>query len=124
MTSEAPNDRLLGLEVLEHAVPYKLYRLAIRGTQAKSAYIKRRVGLAIDEWKVLLLIGSFSPLSTKEVAARSTLDKVRVSRTTMRLVKKGLVTAARDQGDRRKVDRPPANAGTSYRSSGRKVLIP
>jgi len=100
----AEQSRTLGLEVLEHAVPYKLYKLAIRGSNAKSAYIKRQVGLSIDEWKVLLLIGTFSPLSTKEVAERSTLDKVRISRTTDRLVRKGLVTANRDKSDRRKVE--------------------
>ena len=100
----AEQSRTLGLEVLEHAVPYKLYKLAIRGSNAKSDYIRRAVGLSIDEWKVLLLIGTFSPLSTKDVAERSTLDKVRVSRTTDRLVRQGLVTAHRDPDDRRKVE--------------------
>jgi len=100
----AEQSRTLGLEVLEHAVPYKLYKLAVRGSNAKSAYIRREIGLSTDEWKVLLLIGTFSPLSTKEVAERSTLDKVRVSRTTDRLVRKGLVTANRDKNDRRKVE--------------------
>ncbi len=100
----ADTSRILGLEVLEHAVPYKLYKLAIRGSRAKSAYIQREVGLSTDEWNVLLLIGTFSPLSTKVVAARSTLDKVRVSRTTDRLVRQRLATARRDPGDRRKVE--------------------
>jgi len=102
--NEADDSRTRGLDVLEHAVPYKLYKLALRGSAAKSEYIRREVGLSIDEWKVLLLIGSFSPLSTKEVAERSTLDKVRISRTTDRLVRKGLVTAHRDPRDRRKVE--------------------
>lgn len=103
-TPVVDNSRSLGLEVLEHAVPYKLYKLALRGSRAKSAYIKKQIGLSIDEWKVLLLIGTFSPLSTKEVAQRSTLDKVRVSRTTDRLVRQGLVTGHRDPNDRRKVE--------------------
>jgi len=112
----ADTSRLLGLEVLEHALPYKLYKLALRGSRAKSAYIKREVGLSIDEWKVLLLIGTFSPLSTKEVAARSTLDKVRVSRTTDRLVRQRLVTAQRDPSDRRKVELKLTRLGkTKYR---------
>jgi DNA-binding MarR family transcriptional regulator len=115
-SSPSADDRTLGLDVLEHAVPYKLYKLALRGSNAKSAYIKREVGLAIDEWKVLLLIGTFSPLSTKEVAERSTLDKVRISRTTDRLVKMGLVTAHRDPSDRRKVELKLTRAGkTKYR---------
>jgi DNA-binding MarR family transcriptional regulator len=101
---QADESRTLGLEALEHAIPYKLYKLALRGSNAKSDYIKRSVGLSMDEWKVLLLIGTFSPLSTKEVAQRSTLDKVRISRTTDRLVRAGLVTAERDAGDRRKVE--------------------
>src|SRR5215472_11129990 len=112
----ADTSRLLGLEVLEHAVPYKLYKLALRGSRAKSAYIKKQVGLSIDEWKILLLIGTFSPLSTKDVAERSTLDKVRVSRTTDRLVRLDLVTAHRDPGDRRKVELKLTRLGkTKYR---------
>jgi DNA-binding MarR family transcriptional regulator len=104
LDAQAEESRTLGLEALEHAIPYKLYKLALRGSNAKSDYIKRSVGLTMDEWKVLLLIGTFSPLSTKEVAARSTMDKVRVSRTTDRLVRAGLVTAERDALDRRKVE--------------------
>jgi DNA-binding MarR family transcriptional regulator len=112
----ADDSRRLGLEVLEHAVPYRLYKLAIRGSRAKSAYIRREVGLSIDEWKVLLLIGTFSPLSTKEVAERSTLDKVRISRTTDRLVRRRLVTAQRDRADRRKVELKLTRLGkTKYR---------
>ncbi|MBM3536948.1 MAG: MarR family transcriptional regulator [Alphaproteobacteria bacterium] len=100
----ADESRTRGLEALEHSIPYKLYKLALRGSAAKSAHIKKTVGLAIDEWKVLLLIGTFAPLSTKEVAERSTLDKVRISRTTDRLVKAGLITAARDGSDGRKIE--------------------
>jgi DNA-binding MarR family transcriptional regulator len=112
----AKDPRRLGLDVLEHAVPYKLYKLAIRGSRAKSAYIQREVGLSIDEWKILLLIGSFWPLSTKEVAERSTLDKVRVSRTTDRLVRRGFVRTQRDRGDRRKVELTLTRLGkTKYR---------
>jgi DNA-binding MarR family transcriptional regulator len=85
----ADTSRLLGLEVLEHAVPYKLYKLALRGSRAKSAYIKKRVGLA----------------------ERSTLDKVRVSRTTDRLVRQGLVTGHRNPDDRRKVELKLTRAG-------------
>jgi DNA-binding MarR family transcriptional regulator len=111
MESSVDDSRTRGLEVLEHAVPYQLYKLAIRGTKAKSDYIKRQVALTIDEWKVLLLIGSFQPLSTKEVAERSTLDKVRISRTTDRLVRRGLVTDRRDRSDRRKVALKLTRAG-------------
>jgi DNA-binding MarR family transcriptional regulator len=110
-SDSADDSRTRGLDALEHAVPYKLYKLAMRGSAAKSDYIKRKVGLTIDEWKVLLLIGTFQPLSTKEVAQRSTLDKVRISRTTDRLVRKGLVTAHRDPGDRRKVELKLTRAG-------------
>lgn len=112
----ADDSRTRGLDALEHAVPYKLYKLAIRGSNAKSDYIRRKLGLTIDEWKVLLLIGTFQPLSTKEVAERSTLDKVRISRTTDRLVRKGLVTAHRDARDRRKVELKLTRPGkTKYR---------
>jgi len=88
---------------LADGIPYKMYRIAIKGTLAKSSSIKRHVGLGIAEWKVLLIIGTYAPLSTNAVAARSSLDKPTISRTTDRLVARGLVDRTRDRNDQRKL---------------------
>ena len=42
-------------------------------------------------------------VSTKDIAAQSSLDKPTISRTTERLVARKLITSATDPGDRRKV---------------------
>ncbi|MCG6115862.1 MAG: MarR family winged helix-turn-helix transcriptional regulator [Mesorhizobium sp.] len=93
-----------GQKILEHSIPHHFYRVAVKSTKAKSDFIRLHTGLAMDEWKVLLLIGSFEPLSTKEVSERSTLDKSKVSRTTTALLVAGLVSNHRDKSDRRKLD--------------------
>lgn len=96
--------RRISREVLEFSVPHKLYRLAVKSTKAKSDFINSQVGLSMGEWKVLLLVGSYSPLSTKEVSERSTLDKTKVSRISTALMTAGLVSMDRDMEDRRKLD--------------------
>lgn len=93
-----------GQEVLELSIPHKLYRVAVKGTNAKSEFIRAQVGLSINEWKVLLLVGALAPVSTKGIAERSTLDKTKVSRTTTALMAAGLISAERDPDDRRKLD--------------------
>jgi DNA-binding MarR family transcriptional regulator len=95
--------RAIGLKLLRHSVPYHMYRTAVHGTLAKSAHIHKKTGLDVSEWKVMLIVGTFAPLSTKDIAAQSSLDKPTISRTTERLVARKLLTSATDPGDRRKV---------------------
>lgn len=101
--SSIADPRAEGLKLLRHSVPYHMYRTAVHGTLAKSAYIHKQTGLDVSEWKVMLILGTFAPLSTKDIAAQSSLDKPTISRTTERLVARRLITSATDPGDRRKV---------------------
>jgi DNA-binding MarR family transcriptional regulator len=59
-------------------------------------------GLSIPEWRVMAVLGRFAPLSAGEVAQRTAMDKVRVSRAVAKLMKSGLVDRATDSGDRRR----------------------
>jgi len=103
--------RAAGVKLLRHSVPYHMYRTAVHGTLAKSAYIHKKTGLDVSEWKVMLIVGTFAPMSTKDIAAQSSLDKPTISRTTERLVARKLLTSAADPGDRRKVSLKLTKAG-------------
>lgn len=101
--SSIADPRAMGRKLLARSVPYHMYRTAVHGTLAKSAHIHKQTGLDVSEWKVMLIVGTFAPMSTKDIAAQSSLDKPTISRTTERLVGRKLLTSAADPGDRRKV---------------------
>jgi len=109
--SSIPDPRAVGRKLLRASVPYRMYRTAVHGTMAKSAYIRKKTGLDVPEWKVMLIVGTFAPLSTKDIAAQSSLDKPTISRTTERLVSRKLLTSAADSRDRRKVALKLTKAG-------------
>lgn len=48
------------------------------------------------------MLGRYSGLSANQVAERTAMDKVAVSRTLARLVERGLIVRSTDDGDRRR----------------------
>lgn len=66
-----------------------------------SRHLDREVGLSIPEWRVILIIGKIPDLSTDQVAARTTMDKTKVSRAIARLAALGYITREVSATDRR-----------------------
>lgn len=87
---------------LEHFLPYRLSVLTNTMSRAFARRYGERFGLSIPEWRVMAVLGRFAPLSANEVAERTAMDKVRVSRAVARLMKTGLVDRATDSDDRRR----------------------
>ncbi len=87
---------------LEHFLPYRLSVLTNTMSRAFARRYGERFGLSIPEWRVMAVLGRFAPLSANEVAERTAMDKVRVSRAVAKLMKTGLVDRATDSGDRRR----------------------
>ncbi len=87
---------------LETFLPYRLSILSntVSGTIAK--LYQDRFGLSILEWRALAVIGRFAPMSANQVAERTAMDKVQVSRALQRLVTRGLVNRKVDKEDRRR----------------------
>jgi len=82
-------------------LPYHLAITADIVSGEVAAILRESTGLSMTEWRVMAVIGSFAPLSTKTVAAYTTINKVRVSRAVSRLVQLGYVRRARDPFDNR-----------------------
>lgn len=76
---------------LERFLPYRLSVLSNTVSQAIADSYQRRFGLAITEWRVMAVLGRFDGLSAREVAARTAMDKVAVSRAVARLIDAGHV---------------------------------
>ena len=85
---------------LEHFLPYRLSVLSNLVSQGIAQTYQERFGLSVTEWRVVALIGRFPGLSASEVAQRSAIDKVAVSRAVNNLREQDRITrkASPDDG--------------------------
>ena len=88
--------------ILENFLPYRLAVLSNTvSTTVRRAYDKR-FGVSIPEWRVIAVLGRFPGLSAVEVAGRTLLDKVAVSRAVTKLIKNGRIDREFADADRRR----------------------
>lgn len=87
---------------LEHFLPYRLSILSNAISQSIADDYQRRYDLSVTEWRVMAVLARFDGLSAREVAERTLMDKVAVSRALARLVEAGRVTRATHAGDKRR----------------------
>lgn len=97
MSSEPDNDL-----ILEDFLPYRLAILSHTVSSLIARVYDKRFGLTIPEWRVIAIVGRFSGLSAVEVAERTMLDKVAVSRAVTKLIKAGRIDREFADADRRR----------------------
>jgi DNA-binding MarR family transcriptional regulator len=88
--------------VLENFLPYRLSVLSNRLSAAIAESYSRRFGLSIPEWRVMAVLALNPGLSAAEVADRTAMDKVAVSRAVSRLLTTGRARRETAAGDRRR----------------------
>lgn len=86
---------------LDRFVPYRLSVLTNRVSNAIARTYSERFGLSIPEWRVMAVLGQASRLSAGEVARRTEMDKVQVSRAVATLVRNRRVQKQSDSADGR-----------------------
>ena len=86
---------------LQTYFPYRLALAAEAFSQDLVQVYGRTYGLSREEWRLLLLLAETRQLTSIELARRSTLDKVQISRAAGRLEGKGLITREVSQADKR-----------------------
>lgn len=86
---------------LETYFPYQLASTAEAFSRQLVQVYGRTFGLSREEWRLLFLLASAGQLSSLQLAQRTTLDKVQVSRAATRLENKGLIGRAVADNDRR-----------------------
>jgi len=86
---------------LREFVPYQLTFLAGSVARALGGTMEARFGLNSAQWRIMAILGTFSPLSTFEIASRTSLEKSAVSRTISELIARGLIVRAINPTDRR-----------------------
>lgn len=87
---------------LEHFLPYRLSVLSNRVSGAIARVYSERYALSITEWRVMAVLGRFPGLSANEVAQRTAMDKVAVSRAVARLIEAGRLERDTHDDDRRR----------------------
>lgn len=86
---------------LEHFLPYRLSVLTNTISQAIAAEYEARFGLSVTQWRAMAILGRHDNLAARDVAARSAMDKVAVSRALAGLVEQGLVRRTTAREDKR-----------------------
>jgi DNA-binding MarR family transcriptional regulator len=87
---------------LESFLPYRLSILSNTVSQAIAAEYQQRYHLSVTEWRVMAVLARFDGLSAREVAERTAMDKVAVSRALARLVEAGRVNRCTHGADKRR----------------------
>ncbi|MFZ2236600.1 MAG: MarR family winged helix-turn-helix transcriptional regulator [Dokdonella sp.] len=76
---------------LEDFLPYRLSVLSNTVSQAIAAEYEQRFALSVTEWRVMAVLGRYAGISAREVAERTAMDKVAVSRVVARMLESGRI---------------------------------
>lgn len=87
---------------LDRFVPYRLSVLSNRISQDIARLYGERFGLTVTQWRILAVLGRFPALSATEVAERTAMDKVAVSRAVTLLLASGRLKRRLHGDDRRR----------------------
>lgn len=87
---------------LERFVPYRLSVLTNTVSRALARVYQERFGLTIPQWRVMAALGRFPGLSANEVADKTAMDKVTVSRAVAGMLADGVLERQPDAADRRR----------------------
>jgi len=88
--------------ILENFLPYRLSILSNTVSTTIAQVYEKRFGLSIPEWRVIAILGRYPGLSAVEVAERTLMDKVAVSRAVTKLVKNSRLDRQFADADRRR----------------------
>jgi len=83
-------------------LPYRLSVLSNKISRAIADGYEERFQLSLSEWRVMAVLGGESELSAGEVADRTAMDKVAVSRAVKKLLDTGRITRTFSPEDKRR----------------------
>ena len=87
---------------LDRFLPYRLSVLANTISAAMATAYAERFELSIPEWRILAVLARLPGLSSAQVAERTAMDKVAVSRAVAALVRARRVERSIEESDRRR----------------------
>ncbi len=99
-SASVPSSGEGGALELEQFLPFRLSVVANRVTRAVARVYARRFQLSAPEWRAMAVLGRYGAMTANNVAERTAMDKVRVSRAVARLLAQGRITRRTDPEDR------------------------
>lgn len=90
---------------------YRIHRLANALSQGAARRYRAEFDVSLMEWRTLALLGDYAPMTLKDLARQSGLDKSLASRTVSGLVERRLVTRTVGTDDAREVSLRLSAAG-------------
>jgi len=88
--------------ILENFLPYRLSVTSHSVSTNIARVYEQRFGISIPEWRIIAILGRYPGLSAVEVAERTLLDKVAVSRAVTKLIRNGRIDRQFADADRRR----------------------
>lgn len=88
---------------LDEFLTYRFNVLSNILNKQSERFLKKHHGIAIPDWRVLLLLVQGGPMSIRDLASLSKTDKALVSRVVSRLIKTGLAARKTNSYDARLV---------------------
>jgi len=88
--------------ILEDFLPYRLSITSHTVSTNIARVYEKRFGVSVPEWRVIAILGRYPGLSAVEVADRTLMDKVAVSRAVTKLIKTGRIDRQFADADRRR----------------------
>ncbi|MEM8827270.1 MAG: MarR family winged helix-turn-helix transcriptional regulator [Pseudomonadota bacterium] len=101
MTDRSPPGKDVDAFRLDDFLPYRLSVVSNRVSRAIAAGYEEEFGLNISEWRALAVVAASCDMSQAEVARRTRMDKVAVSRAVRGLIDRTFVTARAHPDDGR-----------------------
>ena len=90
------------LITLEGFIPYRLATLSYKISSAIADAYAKRFNLNIPQWRIFCILAEYPGISAREVAEKTLMDKVAVSRAVNQLLERELLRRNFDSGDRRR----------------------
>lgn len=87
---------------LEEFLPYRLSVLSNRISSEIAELYQSRFEISVTEWRVMAVLGRYPDVSAMEVAERTAMDKVAVSRAVNAMSERGLLEREVHSEDRRR----------------------
>jgi DNA-binding MarR family transcriptional regulator len=88
--------------ILDDFLPYRLSVTSHSVSTNIARVYEKRFGVSIPEWRVIAILGRYPGLSAVEVADRTLMDKVAVSRAVTKLIRNGRIDREFADADRRR----------------------
>ena len=86
---------------LDRFTPYRLAVAAERTSEQLARQYRKRFGISIPEWRVLVHLAHSGNVSVRDIEARVAMEKYKVSRAATRLEKAGYIRKDTNSDDRR-----------------------